>query len=597
MTAHAAIAAVPKTVPPSQASQTLLQALLVSRIAYIIGDLEDPEAFDPRGEDGTPVTLVLGYRGQWFWFNEASTAGHDGTTVIVTSATGGRYLVNDVNLLITSVISMTVTDPPDPDDVDEELRPNDGDAYLVPAASSGDWATWTGSIAVWIAARVEWFRITPKAGWFVSVPGATRDVVYRYDSVQADWITGDGGTPGANTVPLSALIGFGLGPVKVQNQTTYAPPGSRKTGATPTMPLGGTASNINDNDDATSAVTSALGDLSAAAFADRIVAQLALAAPTDLISIEARGVLGSAVSSSNAMGLWYKSAGVWSQAGSGFTLSATAQNIQRNGSFAAVTDIALVTEGKNWSTATNTLIGLNAYDATVTGAVGDAYVIASPAIGIFAGHELKVAVCEVANSYTICDPQNMDRVADVALGIDIKWNGTAWVSAAGAIIDRARTPLTESGSTTSDTLSTAEYLYSTGTEPTTLQKRFTDDVGLTFSAKAADNPLIFKYVADIVVTCTTAGGGGKSADLCVCLFRGVESNSLVHCRLPGVSAEELAAAAGSFSLHVEVELEIDAINATPNTYKIAITHGYVGDGVTAFVTELTRRRLSVKEVG
>ena len=446
MTAHAAIAASPKTTSPNRA---LMQALLVSRVAYILGDDEDPTAFDPRGEDGSPVTLVIGYRGQFFWFDEDSVAGHDGTTVIVTSATGGRYLVNDINLLITQVISKTLTTPPDPDDVDEEDRPSNGDAYIVPAASTDEWATWTGSIAVWVDARKEWFRILPKAGWFVSVPGATRDTVYRYDSVQSDWITGDGATAAANTIPLAAIIGAGASlTIRVQNQTTYAPPGSRKTGATPTMPLGGTASNINDNSDTTTGVTSALGNLTGASVASRIVARLALAAATTLISIEARGVLGSAVSSSTAMGLYYSTdnGSNWTQAGSGFTLSATAQNIQRNGSFAGVTDIALVTEAKNWSTATNTLAGLNAYDATVTGTVGDAYIVASPAIGVFAGHEGKVAICDVANTYTIRTPSGGDVVHDISLGYPVRWNSStsAWVSAAGSIV-QAPTPVFEQG--------------------------------------------------------------------------------------------------------------------------------------------------------
>lgn len=466
MTAHAAIAASPKTTAPSRA---LMQALLVSRIAYILGDDEDPTAFDPRGEDGSPVTLVIGYRGQFFWFDEDSVAGHDGTTVIVTSATGGRYLVNDINLLITSVISKIVTTPPDPDDVDEEERPSNGDSYIVPPASTGPWATWTGSIATWVAARSEWFRILPKAGWYVSVPGATRDTVYRYDSVQSDWITGDGSTATANSIPLSAIQGVAASlTVRVENQTTYAPPGARKTGATPAMPLGGTASNINDNSDSTSATTSALGNLTGAAMVDRIIAKLTLAAAADLISLEARGVLGSAVSSTNHMGLWYSTnnGASWTQAGTGFTLSTAAQNIQRNGSFAGVTDIALVTEAKNWSTATNTVAGLNAFDATVTGTVGDGYVVGSPAIGIFAGMEGKVARCEVADTFTFYTPAVGDEVFDKAIGSRISWNGSSWESSISGYAE-----VTEAEALTTSALSVTgsagtPYSYSASTPPT-----------------------------------------------------------------------------------------------------------------------------------
>src|SRR5690349_12339273 len=109
MTAHDAIAAVPKT---GQPNRTLLQALLVSRLAYIVGADENPQDFDPRGEDGSPVTQVIGYNGLWFWLVESdATTGHDGVTCIVTTATGGRYKVTGVDLLITHVISKTVTMP------------------------------------------------------------------------------------------------------------------------------------------------------------------------------------------------------------------------------------------------------------------------------------------------------------------------------------------------------------------------------------------------------------------------------------------------------------------------------------------------------
>jgi hypothetical protein len=225
MTAHPAIAAVPKTGTPNRA---LLQALLVSRFAYIFRDDEDPEAFDPRGEDDTPTVWVLGYRGQFFWYDESdATTDHDGTTCIVT-VNGERYKIFGVDLLITHVLSKTETDPPDPDDVDEEARPVNGDAYIVPAASSGDWADKEKYIAVWIDARKEWFFIAPKAGWTVWIPGDTADQAWHYDSVQDDWVSGLGeGLADANTVPLSAILGCaGSLTIRVENQTTTSPPGS-----------------------------------------------------------------------------------------------------------------------------------------------------------------------------------------------------------------------------------------------------------------------------------------------------------------------------------------------------------------------------------
>ena len=202
MTAHAAIAAVPKTTAPNRA---LLQSALVSRYAYVIWDSEDPQDFDPRGEDGTPLTHYILYNGLIFKLDEAdATTGHDGTTCIVTSATGGRYKIVGVDLLITHVLSKTLTTPPSPDD---SPPPTNGDAYLVPAASTGDWASKEDYIAVWVEARREWFYIAPKPGWFVWIAGATADTAYHYDSVQAAWISGlGGGLADADSVPISALL-------------------------------------------------------------------------------------------------------------------------------------------------------------------------------------------------------------------------------------------------------------------------------------------------------------------------------------------------------------------------------------------------------
>jgi hypothetical protein len=239
----------------------------------------------------------------------------------------------------------------------------------------------------------------------------------------------------ADSVKLSAIIGAAASlTIRVENQTQYAPPGSRQTGGTAAAPLGGTASNLNDNDDDTVTTTSALGDLSGQAVADRIIAKLTLAEATDLICVEARGILGSAASSSNAMGLYYSDddGATWSQAGTGFTLSTSAQNIQRTGTFSGVTDIAVVTEAKNWSTDTNTVAGLNAFDDSVTATVGQSWIIGEGAIGDLAGNEGKVARCEATDTLTIYTPEDGDEVYDKDTKTRIRWSSvaTAWQAAA-----------------------------------------------------------------------------------------------------------------------------------------------------------------------
>lgn len=573
MTAHAAIAAVPKTGSPDR---SLLQNLLVTRAAYVIGASEDPEAFDPRGENGDVVVQLIGYNGHWFWYDEAdSTTGHDGETCIVTSATGGRYKVNGVDLLITHVISKTLTTPPDPDDVDEEERPSDGDAYIVPAAATGDWSTWENSIAVWSEPRREWMRILPKPGWFVWIAGDDADTAYHYDSVQAEWISGlGGGLSSENSVPLSAIIGCAASlTIRVQNQTTYAPPGSRKTGATPTMPLGGTASNINDDDDATSGVSSALGNLTGAAVGDRIVARLALAATTDLIAIEARGALGSATSSANAMGLYYSTDGgsSWTQAGSGFTLSTASQNVQRTGTFNGVTDIALITEAKNWASNTNELAGLNAYDATVVASVGDSYIIASNSFGIFSGQSTKLAVCEVEDSFAIYTPANGDRVFDVASNFAVQFNGSAWVSAGGTLIDQAFTR--NRGTTDTGTGGTgSKYTYSDSAAPTTLHDHRREVTGILFTAKATGNPIKLDYQAEVTV---------NNDLIVVAVFRDNETNAIDWVPF---DMQRLA----SNLNWVKVSFRFDALDADEHTYRVYVMYPTSGavSAMNARLTEL-----------
>jgi hypothetical protein len=595
MTAHAAIAAVPVAGTPNR---SLLQAMLVTRLAYVLGDLEDPEAFDPRGEDGLIQTMVIGYRGQWFWYDEADgTTGHDGTTCIVTAATGSVYKVFGVSLLITSVISNTLITPPDPDDVDEEARPNNGDAYLVPAAAEGPWATWEDSIAVWVEARLEWFRIEPKVGWPISVPGPTRDTVYRYDSVQSAWIKGDGATLADRSVPLSAIIGTAASlTIRVQNQTTYAPPGSRKTGATPSMPLGGTASNINDNNDATTAVTSAIGNKSGASVADRIVARLALASPTDLIALEVRGVLGSSTSSSNAMGLYYSTnnGSSWTQAGSGFTLSASAQNIQRTGSFAGVTDIALVTEAKNWASATNTLSSLNAFDATVTASVGDTYIGASNGIGVFAGMTGKVLVCEVENTFTAYTPAVGDEVYDIGLGIRIRWAVSGWHSTGGGLLGSPYTEESGSGSTSTNQGGTAAcYSLSAVVGPSsTTFRHISDDAAVLNVEVPTGSVLRFRYRASGRYA-TSAGAPTGGQQFNIGLFRDAESTAIAWVFLfssgSAIGQDVLTAALE----HIEVEFpRVIAADGNPHTYAVKIFSGHDAAGNYRYCDFLSFRSLS-----
>ena len=486
------------------------EEMLAELITGLVGFIADDASVVAGILQVDPVDAVAGsvrpayvYGDGTFKYDSAdTTTAHDGITTLVLIG-GKRYkLLGDIKVKAVEAVGFSV-EP-------------------TPSAYGQAWIDITGIVGdandIIVHTSRGWVEVDPDYGPPIFVKTAYGDypaASYVHWEGDDGWVAGVGaGAYQDNTIPLSSIIALGLGPVRVSNQTTYAPPGSRQTGATPAMALGGTAANINDDDDDTTAATSALGDLSSAAFADRIVARLTLAATTDLICIEVRGVLGSAASGASAMGLWYKSGGVWSQAGSGFTLSTSAQNIQRTGTFDDVTDVALVTEAKNWSTETHTLAGLNAYDATVTGSVADAYIIASGAFGTWAGHEGKVAICEVADSYTIYTPAAGNKVYDIALGIDVRWDGTAWNPASGALIDSVFVKTLGNSSVTGPAGNDAVPNYSNSTAPTAANRHCRDDVGLTIDVPAGATRIEFEYKALLAFdgngTQSAGGDGFKS---------------------------------------------------------------------------------------
>lgn len=217
-TPHPAIAAVPVLGEPNRG---LMQALLVAGLLTILDDAADPRDFDPRGEGGTVAPLL--------WFVDAlfkrdpadSTSLHDGVTVLVTVDNSRYKRIGDDLIFTFSVLSRTVTTPPDPNDPDPGLRPALGDAYLVPAAASGEWATKEKFIAVWTSRG--WAYIGPRTGRLVYVEAEDAYVRYRFDGT---WVTGFGNAalPDASLIPSMLLGGAERVRFSIENQTTDIPP-------------------------------------------------------------------------------------------------------------------------------------------------------------------------------------------------------------------------------------------------------------------------------------------------------------------------------------------------------------------------------------
>jgi hypothetical protein len=206
---HDAVAAYPVG---SAAAKQLARDLSVKRMPYALstGDtFSDVVAVDPVS--GATITDVL-LLGRVFHLDPAdTTTAGDGVSCLV-SYDGKRYkLAIGTDVLAYSVLDDTLAVPP--------TSPDLGDAYIVAAAATGDWAGKDGQIAVFTARQ--WEFITIAVGRLVYVEG--RDA-YAHKDAAGDLIDGFGAQSiGTNAVRVSSIIGK---PVRwfIENQTTNAPP-------------------------------------------------------------------------------------------------------------------------------------------------------------------------------------------------------------------------------------------------------------------------------------------------------------------------------------------------------------------------------------
>lgn len=121
---------------------------------------------------------------------------------------------------ITSVITKSVSAQP--------ASPTIGDRYLIPTAATGaDWAGKDGRIGIFTAAG--WFFATLTVGKSLYVED--EDAFYYRNTLGA-WIPGVGSIAlGAGSVAITSIIGVNASfIVKVENQTTNAPPASPTAG-------------------------------------------------------------------------------------------------------------------------------------------------------------------------------------------------------------------------------------------------------------------------------------------------------------------------------------------------------------------------------
>ncbi|MGJ4996208.1 DUF2793 domain-containing protein [Bradyrhizobium sp. HKCCYLS3077] len=213
---HEAVAALPVS---TAAQKALIRAMAERRFAYCLDASESAANFIATDPATGVLPLYLIQNNISFQLDATDTTTvADGVTCLVTND-GKRYKAAAVTPPF-SVLSIGTSAQP--------ASPSVGDSYILPTAATGtDWAGKDGQIGIYTA-RGWVFAVAP-IGRFIYV----RDVTSFYHRNNSGvWTQGVGSLPlGSNSVPLRANVGVDASLiVKVENQTTNAPPASPSVG-------------------------------------------------------------------------------------------------------------------------------------------------------------------------------------------------------------------------------------------------------------------------------------------------------------------------------------------------------------------------------
>lgn len=146
-----------------------------------------------------------------------TTSTHDGMTVIVVS--GRRYILRTTQIFDGRVASAGDTSPP--------ASPSLGDAYIIGAAPSGDWASYAKYIAKWTARG--WVYRAPAQGmvfWVID-----EQTYYHYASDDT-WTQG---------LPVTGIADGSISPIKFSNPLAVMPIEDERATPPASLPGAGTA--------------------------------------------------------------------------------------------------------------------------------------------------------------------------------------------------------------------------------------------------------------------------------------------------------------------------------------------------------------------
>jgi hypothetical protein len=212
---HEAVAALPVA---SNADKALIRALCTRRFAYSLDASESAANFIAVDPATGVIPLNLIQNNISFQYDSTdSTTIADGVTCLVTAG-GKRYKAASVAPPYSVLTRATVAEPG---------SPAVGDTYLIPTAATGaDWAGKDGQIGTYTARG--WVFVTMPIGCSIYVKDEN---AFYYRAASGTWTAGVGSIAiGAGGVNITNMLGAKASfVVKVENQTTNAPPASPVT--------------------------------------------------------------------------------------------------------------------------------------------------------------------------------------------------------------------------------------------------------------------------------------------------------------------------------------------------------------------------------
>lgn len=207
------------------------------------------------------------------------------------------------------------------------------------------------------------------------------------------------------------------------------------------------------------------------------------------------------------------------------------------------------------------------------------YVVGASATGVWLGKDKQIAICEVPGEWVFYPPGNGWAIYDKNLGGEYHYNGTAWVSAVGAIVGFKR--IFNAASSAGTVIGSVAYGgYSPTTSPTTTNIQRRDDAKIAYAAKKSGALLRIRYAA-----ASQFAIPGSPTEFVGCLYRstgGVSESTPLDWRRVGVWN-----AAGA----IDLEFFIVANDASDHDYIFTLVNFDGSNGSNSF----SRRNFTIEE--